>query len=115
MSDRTLDSTDSRFVRIRYRIHWNGGKEDAREVEGFAFETPGFPEFRACVRMGNRLWNEESPFDRWLLDHFDTGLAVSIDADIGGPKDAPALLAAHLKKVGRKNVRKALRKQGVVP
>lgn len=98
------------FKPIKYLIDWRPG---TKLVEGFAFETPGWPEFHACVRYGNR--SGDSLFDDWIIDQFETGLAVSEAGRLKCKEDAPAALAKVLRKVGKKGVREALRKKGVLP
>jgi hypothetical protein len=83
---------------------WQGSK--TRAVQGFAFETPGWPEFHACIRHDRRSpWDA---FDDWILDHYESGLAIAINARIERKEDAPAMVAAYLATLGREKVRKAL-------
>jgi hypothetical protein len=108
----SLKKVSKRFVKISYRIDWVTRDESTPiEVSGYAFETPGFPEFRACVRYGSRF--HDGLFDDWIIDHYDTGLAVSLHEPLKRREDAPALLAKRLSEVGRDKVLKALMKYGI--
>lgn len=99
--------TDRAFKRIVYRIDQSAGRGtgEFKEVVGYAFETPNWPEFHACVRQGARL---DSYVDGWIVDHFESGLAISEVGTLGSITDAPEEIAALLNKMGRKRVRKAI-------
>lgn len=109
MNARTANAAKVRFVRIKYKL---SHKDGTPEVEGFAFETPGWPEFRACVRWGSRYGvDDDDIFNNWIVDHYDTGLAVSLDR-LSHREDAPAALAKRLEEVGREKVLAALQRHG---
>lgn len=113
MGERTVSNE---FKPIVYRIAIGTGVVTGTldlEVAGFAFETPGWPEFHACVRFGNR-WND-GLFDDWIIDHYETGLAISPAGYFKNKEEAPAALAALLDKVGRERVNQELRRHGVIP
>jgi hypothetical protein len=101
------------FVRIEYLIDQGCGGLDqgaSMKVEGFAFETPGWPEFHACVRRGRRWnWYEEE----WIVDHYESGYYVSV-GKLANKEDAPMALAAKLKEKGREKVHAVLRSWGAL-
>lgn len=107
--------TDSTaFVKIEYRIDQSrgAGTGENRLVRGFAFQAAGWPEFHACVRRGGRYQTDWDGCP-WIVDHFETGLALS---EAGGheTKEAAAkALADLLNKKGKKKVYAALRKWGL--
>lgn len=92
------------FVPIKYRIWLH---THSVEVNGYAFETPGWPEWHACVRLGNR-WGD-ALFDDWIVDHYETGFALSGVGVLQRREDAPAAMAKLLNEKGRKLVRTKLR------
>ena len=107
-----MRSTSNRaaFRAITYRIEFKGIGIQA--VEGYAFETPGWPEFRACVRWGNRWGDEINP--SWIVDHYDTGLRISLGR-MTHRKEAPAALCRRLDEIGREQVHRVLRRYGLLP
>lgn len=104
----------SKFIHIKYRICWtDNGVFAPREVDGFAFEIPGWPEFHCCVRWGNRLW-ENSVFNDWLIDQYETGRAIS---EAGYPQckeDAPEIMRKLLDSKGKDVIREVMRRSGLI-
>jgi len=92
------------FLPIKYRIACGDGP---KEVAGFAFEAPGWPEWHACVRYSNR-WGEEI-FSDWIIDHYETGLGLSCVGPLQRKEDAPAAMAKLLNSKKRETVLKRLR------
>lgn len=94
------------FVPVKYLIDWSTMiARDSMAVEGFAFETPGWPEFHACVRYNHC----GSVFDMgWVVDHFESGLRVVQVKTLHRMEDAPAALQKVLDNFGRKRVTKAI-------
>jgi hypothetical protein len=91
------------FVPITYRIAL---KDECKMVHGWAFETPGWPEWHACVRWGNRYADEL--FNDWVIDHYETGLAISAAGHLDSREEAPAKMAALLELKGRDVVHQRL-------
>lgn len=100
------------FKPISYMVEWktDGNPSGSKRVDGFAFETPGWPEFHACVRYGNR--GDSHLFGDWIIDHYESGLGISGCGRLTCKEDAPEVLARMLNKFGAKRVRKALRRNG---
>ena len=103
-----------RFVKRAYLIDQTGGglwSGTAKLVEGFAFETPGWPEFHACVRFDRRdTWCEKN----WILDHYESGCSLPY-LGLKSKEEAPAALAKLLESKGREKVAAALAKYGLPP
>lgn len=97
-------NTAETFVPLKYRIATGTGPQ---EVEGYAFETPGWPEWHACVRQGSRYG--DSIFSDWIVDHYETGLGLSVLGTLKRKEDAPAAMAQFLNGKGRETVLKRLR------
>lgn len=96
--------------RIQYWIYWSTAPQQRRLVTGYAFKTPRWPTFHACVRQGDQ-WTEIK--DGWTIDHFETGLSLS---NAGRPKrkeEAPRMLARFLDVIGAERVAKGLERAGV--
>jgi hypothetical protein len=112
---RNGSSTDasSLLLPIRYRIEWNWQGSASREVSGFAFEIPGWPEFHCCVRWGNRM-HEESLFNDWLIDHYESGLAVMEAGRLERKEDAPETMRKLLDSKGKDRIHKVLRAYGAL-
>ena len=91
------------FKPIAYMIDLRDGP---RQVNGYAFETPGWPEWHACVRYGNRYGDD--CFHDWIVDHYETGLALSGAGVLKRPEDAPKAMAKLLEEKGRDAVAKRL-------
>jgi hypothetical protein len=103
-----------KFVPITYKIHWTEkGVLAPREVQGFAFRIPGWPEFRCCVRFGDRFGDDL--FADWIIDHYDTGLAISEAGRLKRMEAAPRKMKKVLDAIGKERVHKALLKQGISP
>jgi hypothetical protein len=103
-----------KFKKISYLIDQSGGFFDhtPKRVTGYAFETPGWPEFHACVRYDRRnTWSAKA----WILDHFESGLALSGVGTIKNRDAAPEALAAFLSLKGEFKVRAAIANLGVIP
>lgn len=103
---------EDKFVPIMYRINALS-TGNLFDVVGFAFQTPGWPEFHACVRRGNRRDASIQDDDGWIVDHYETGLAISPAGEFSCKEDAPAALAAHLDSVGRERVTEVLHGHGI--
>lgn len=102
------------FMQITYKIARHDGSV-WREVTGFAFETPGWPDFHACVRLGNRMKsNDDSLFDNWIIDHYETGFAISLAGSFEEQEAAPPALQRLLNEIGRERVEEVLRTYGVI-
>lgn len=100
-----------KFVKLKYLIDWKqNGQHAPFTVEGYAFETPGWPQFHACVRRGHRFVTDL--FDDWIVDHYETGMAISLPG-LRNRADAPAALAKRLDEIGVEKVTAALRKYGL--
>lgn len=100
-----------KFVRIKYLIDWKqSGKNSPYPVEGYAFETPSWPHFHACVRRGCRFTSDL--FDDWIVDHYETGMAISLPG-LRNRSDAPDALAKRLDEIGVEKVTAALRRYGL--
>lgn len=100
------------FIRMEYVIDQNGYSGSInyppRKVVGWAFETPGWPQFHACVRFDrDQPWLE----DKWIVDHFETGLYVG-EVKLTCKEAAPKALAKRLNKIGRRKVLRTLRRKG---
>lgn len=106
--------TTDLFIPIIYKTVWRdlpGSLPSEIEVSGYAFETPGWPEVHACVQLGRR--DSAMLFDEWIIDHFETGLAITCDKPIHTMEEAPYVLAAKLNKYGRPHVAEVLRRYGI--
>lgn len=106
-----LKSRDApvRFIRIRYLIHQS--VTGSRPVVGYAFETPGWPWFHACVRFDRRdTWSRK----RWIIDHFESGLALYA-CELKSRKDAPQAVAKLLHEMGAEKVAKSLEPYIAIP
>jgi hypothetical protein len=111
MTHSTLNNTKEKpvLVPIDYKVEWSQGKfTKSLDVSGFAFETPGWPWFHACVRYGNRYG--DSLFEDWVIDHYETGLAITLPKCLECKEDAPDALRRYLNTLGKKHVRKVLGK-----
>jgi hypothetical protein len=63
------------------------------------------------VRYGNR-WGDDI-FEDWIVDHFDTGYALSVVGHLNSMKEAPEAMAKALNRIGRETVLKRLSEFGV--
>lgn len=97
-----------KFIRMAYLMHM--GKDAPRPVVGYAFETPGWPAWHACVRWGNRYGDKIRP--QWVIDHYETGLALSRCGHLKRKQDAPEAMRKVLEEVGREAVLKCLKEHG---
>lgn len=96
------------MVPIQYLIDWSISQpgESSLPVEGFAFETPEWPEFHACVRRVTV--GHVSELYAWVADHFESGLRVKQVTGLRCKEDAPAALKKELDRIGRKKVLKCI-------
>jgi len=102
----------ARLVPITYFIDQTGGgvwpAREPLKVKGFAFETPGWPKFHACVRFDRRPeWEHKKA---WIMDHYESGLGLSGAGKVKRKEDAPNAVAKLLTMKGRREVAAALRK-----
>ena len=100
------------FVSIKYLIDQGGPTRPPREVEGWAFEIPGWPEFHCCVR--HDFHHPTSLFNEWIIDHFESGYHVGVTLKC--KEDAPLVMKQKLDAIGKKKVRRAIEeRKGVRP
>ena len=110
-TERALAAKGALFVPITYVIEYRWEGQTTRTVKGFAFEIPDWPEFHACVRWDRR--NPWDTFDDWIVDHFESGLAISDAGKLTAKEDAPYVVRNVLEKYGRRKVWRKLRERGV--
>lgn len=82
---------------ITYLI--DAGLYAPRKVDGFAFEIDGWTEFHCCVRFGNRYGDDFMA--RWVIDHYETGLAISDAGVLNRKEDAAAAMKKFLDSKGK--------------
>jgi len=96
---------NGKFVRVEYFIAQRN--DPPKLVKGYAFETPDWSEFHACIRFDAcEVWSNK----RWIFDHYESGLALR---QAGEPKykdEAPAMLKRFLDGKGREKVLTAINK-----
>lgn len=90
-----------KFIKLRYLISQNNlGPRPPKTVTGYAFETPGWAQFHACVRFDKRdTWFEKG----WIVDHYESGFTVS-QIEIKTRSQAPQALARFLNGKGLEKV-----------
>lgn len=102
------------FVPIKYLADCRiDGASVPRKVSGWAFQIPGWPEFHACVRFGNRF----DPYglcDHWLIDHYETGMSIIEAGNLARKEDAPEVMRKLLDAKGKDCVHKTMRNRGVL-
>lgn len=96
------------LVPMKYLIDWSivSTGEGSMQVEGFAFETPGWPEFHACVRRV--MFGRCSELSEWVVDHFESGLRVRQVIGLRNRDEAPMALKKVLDRIGKKRVREVI-------
>lgn len=95
------------FVRLSYLIDqsgWAHSDKTPKRVDGYAFETPGWPDFHACVRW-DRYWPWSD--DLWIIDHYESGRCINRVA-ITDKEEAPAAVAKLLSEMGAERVSAAI-------
>ena len=73
-----------KFKKITYNIDWSRGEFDGvyKRVEGYAIN---FYPVRICVRKRCRGW--------WVVDHYDSGMAINIGIFDGSTRESAAIAA----------------------
>ena len=73
-----------KFKKITYNIDWSCGEfnGETKRVEGYAVN---FYPVRICVRKRCRGW--------WVVDHYDSGMAINIGIFDGSTRESAAIAA----------------------
>lgn len=99
------------FVRMDYFVDQSNATPPMPplRVRGWAFATPGWPEFHACISF--RPQYSWSTFNEWIVEHYETGYMVSA-VKVSDKEEAPGALAKYLTNYGREKVLTRLRELG---